>query len=672
MEHLSSCGSEVNNMQELCVESSECSSHSSLPWNELAQREKRLPLPTNGSRDLSTMGTKKRAPSPAFLPANESSNSSVIDSSEEEERQLEEDEEEKLDETGEATPSIQPNMLCFGSQDDVTNTILRLAQQAHEVIDAHHPDEGGGEKDSLRSNFVFGRSQPDGQADESHVAWASSQLSFAASEREHGDDSLDEESDSIDDESDYSSESESLTDGLSFGFGNIRRQRKRDQLEGDVDDHHSSITSVDFMRNGGERLTDSDSVDDEDESGTSEDDDTFAQIMAETMHSHENARMALGLALAERATIIDSIKWLGHHIPECVIQFLIDEIEDEEQEAGRGVNPQNVAPVTFLTGLQQDLGKSVIEALATAARAVGEQDPATSEADVQPTAPKVLLRNMDSLADESLHSARRQKQIRALEGNDSIHGTRRRLSLEAQGNNTAEQDWDCNSQEDSFSSLVLHHKTIEKNISAKTEQIPATEIDDSDFSSSSYSSDESYDDYGSIESEFTSNELADLRRDAGLKIDKPPSSFANGKVRKNEPLAIPDVEVKAAVLRQRRMLKTQDSIRMLSSHDPVAAKPYARAKSSLPPSTKESPSGDDASYSTTGSIPPAMRHACALLFVDISGFTKLSTTLDVEALSKVRYCVGFARNTFCLCTSSLMLRGLIDNQRIFPNGRGCS
>ena len=35
-------------------------------------------------------------------------------------------------------------------------------------------------------------------------------------------------------------------------------------------------------------------------------------------------------------------------------------------------------------------------------------------------------------------------------------------------------------------------------------------------------------------------------------------------------------------------------------------------------------------------IPPATRHDCALLFIDISGFTKLSTTLEVEPLSKVR------------------------------------
>lgn len=34
-------------------------------------------------------------------------------------------------------------------------------------------------------------------------------------------------------------------------------------------------------------------------------------------------------------------------------------------------------------------------------------------------------------------------------------------------------------------------------------------------------------------------------------------------------------------------------------------------------------------------LPYLSRHQCALLFVDISGFTKLSTELDVETLSKV-------------------------------------
>jgi class 3 adenylate cyclase len=35
------------------------------------------------------------------------------------------------------------------------------------------------------------------------------------------------------------------------------------------------------------------------------------------------------------------------------------------------------------------------------------------------------------------------------------------------------------------------------------------------------------------------------------------------------------------------------------------------------------------------SLPHASMYHCALLFVDISGFTKLSTLLDPESLSKV-------------------------------------
>lgn len=39
------------------------------------------------------------------------------------------------------------------------------------------------------------------------------------------------------------------------------------------------------------------------------------------------------------------------------------------------------------------------------------------------------------------------------------------------------------------------------------------------------------------------------------------------------------------------------------------------------------------------SLPKAIRYKCALLLVDISGFTKLSTTLDPERFSKVCFCL---------------------------------
>jgi hypothetical protein len=38
-------------------------------------------------------------------------------------------------------------------------------------------------------------------------------------------------------------------------------------------------------------------------------------------------------------------------------------------------------------------------------------------------------------------------------------------------------------------------------------------------------------------------------------------------------------------------------------------------------------------------MPYSTKQNCALVFVDISGFTKLSTILDEESLSKVRFCV---------------------------------
>jgi hypothetical protein len=44
---------------------------------------------------------------------------------------------------------------------------------------------------------------------------------------------------------------------------------------------------------------------------------------------------------------------------------------------------------------------------------------------------------------------------------------------------------------------------------------------------------------------------------------------------------------------------------------------------------------DDSSTSSEDYLPPASKHHSALLFVDISGFTKLCTSLNVELLSKV-------------------------------------
>lgn len=96
-----------------------------------------------------------------------------------------------------------------------------------------------------------------------------------------------------------------------------------------------------------------------------------------------------------------------------------------------------------------------------------------------------------------------------------------------------------------------------------------------------------------------------------------------------------DERHKQDLRRQDRVMKTRDSIIKLSGgfkiddlEDEFAA-------------LGEGSDIDGENLYFTDVIPPATRHDCALLFVDISGFTKLSTTLKVEPLSKVRSCGAY-------------------------------
>jgi hypothetical protein len=78
--------------------------------------------------------------------------------------------------------------------------------------------------------------------------------------------------------------------------------------------------------------------------------------------------------------------------------------------------------------------------------------------------------------------------------------------------------------------------------------------------------------------------------------------------------------------RQKRVTRTQTSIQLL-------LQTYEWTEQA-----KEKTNGNDAARELSNKgVPPAEKHECALLFVDISGFTKLSTLLPIEQLSKVSY-----------------------------------
>lgn len=95
-------------------------------------------------------------------------------------------------------------------------------------------------------------------------------------------------------------------------------------------------------------------------------------------------------------------------------------------------------------------------------------------------------------------------------------------------------------------------------------------------------------------------------------------------------------------VRKDRVMKTRDSIIKLSGDFKLG-----EIQNQLD-ALESDDEGDTENMYFTDAIPPATRHDCALLFVDISGFTKLSTTLEVEPLSKVstssRYCYNYIIN----------------------------
>jgi hypothetical protein len=76
---------------------------------------------------------------------------------------------------------------------------------------------------------------------------------------------------------------------------------------------------------------------------------------------------------------------------------------------------------------------------------------------------------------------------------------------------------------------------------------------------------------------------------------------------------------------------------------------------------------DSSSSSSDDSLPPAVKHHSALLFVDISGFTKLSTSLGVELLSKVSF--GIHTHFVSFIQLSPYPIHTLDHQSLFPNDR---
>ena len=61
-------------------------------------------------------------------------------------------------------------------------------------------------------------------------------------------------------------------------------------------------------------------------------DDDIAELMSK-MISSKNRSITLGFSLAERAAIIESINWLGRHVPQCVLNRLCQDIIKLNEES---------------------------------------------------------------------------------------------------------------------------------------------------------------------------------------------------------------------------------------------------------------------------------------------------------------------------------------------------
>jgi len=110
---------------------------------------------------------------------------------------------------------------------------------------------------------------------------------------------------------------------------------------------------------------------------------------------------------------------------------------------------------------------------------------------------------------------------------------------------------------------------------------------------------------------------------AGTKKSSSFGMFAKDKV---------DNQLSHDTRKQKRIFKTQNALRKLKK---------AHESSMLPDRPEESESSQEDNVdmehilkAMSLPLPCGIKHECALLFVDISGFTKLSTTLKVEKLSK--------------------------------------
>lgn len=450
-------------------------------------------------------------------------------------------------------------------------------------------------------------------------------------------------------------------------------------------------SSTPFEGRQAARLAKKQEARDEDSESSNEDD--LAKMISATMAAHG---LALGQALAERASCVDSIKWLGQHLPETVVQFLIDEIEVEETGQGAGsersgsilspegdsdddsilhsraslVSKANSQPRNDDDSYRLDCGESDLEDDKSSHSPIHYQQPHPSEfpprAGRRHSMSGGAIMNMSSAMEVSSSSLRTGHAA-----NDGQLKVGRRSSMplilrSMEGSNRSIRD--------RFSPGSLRR--------SRRGELPSA-LGDSFSDASNVSGLSNMDNHAIVEgrhstAQSVSSDSASLILEKhalgiGLDDNKIKQTGTAGQPYFDPfPFDSDDEKQKIERLREHRVMKTKDSIRNLAAGPHLDTSEFGSSLNSLAfddcDDDDKSPRRNDNFY-FTDVIPPATRHDCALLFVDISGFTKLSTTLGVEALSKV--CVlmfsSFSSTTF---SSPTFLLRYADNQFILSKDCG--
>ena len=402
-----------------------------------------------------------------------------------------------------------------------------------------------------------------------------------------------------------------------------------------------------------------------DEGSESSYEDEIANLISSTMEAHG---LALGQALAERASCIDSIKWLGQHLPETVVQFLIDEIEVEEAvrepSSPKGSNLvssvgyDGVGTALTPTSIPSENGRNE-SGYGRRERPGGchanddegsfslGRETSDSEDDLSMTGP-LHHHQENSDEQESYHLRRRHSVIGGASMKESTDGElsnstrrnrvtqigeprcimRRRASMPLilrslegstglapnRGSIGFASHYRRSSIGESSSSRGDNSETGAKNRCVPSMKQNRNTLHDSE-------------ELGSETSVNSASMTSILFQKQSLGIVDSTFKPAAGQPYLDPfPFDSDDEKQKVVRLREHRVMKTIASIQNLATLD----KDYALNLDDFEDESKSD-------FYFTDSIPPATRHDCALLFVDISGFTKLSTTLGVEPLSKVRF-----------------------------------